>query len=156
VRLSECRFHGSYEAVYGGWAGNAFTALTGGISEKMKTLTTDDDDEPVVSADQLYRRLHNALASGAFVTATARLPTPRTGAQVYQRSCYSQLTLHARRHSTRRRVGRCELAVSGCQQLLISLYSHAPPISDVISYVIGHSQANWVASEHTTLCSLWL
>jgi len=70
-----CRFHGSYEAVYGGWAGNAFTALTGGISEKMKT-SSSDPDERLVSSDQLFRRLHNALtSSGAFVTATAVLPT---------------------------------------------------------------------------------
>jgi len=69
------RFHGSYEAVYGGWAGNAFTALTAGISEKMKTRSTDPD-ELVVSADQLFARLDNALASGAFVTATAVAPTP--------------------------------------------------------------------------------
>ena len=75
------RFHGSYEAVYGGWAGNAFTALTGGISEKMKTSSTDPD-EPVVSADQLFRRLHNALASGAFVTGTAVQPTTEVRAQV--------------------------------------------------------------------------
>ena len=68
------RFHGSYEAVYGGWAGNAFTALTGGISEKMKTSSVDPD-EPLVTADQLFRRLNNALASGAFITATAVLPT---------------------------------------------------------------------------------
>ena len=73
--------------MYGGWAGNAFTTLTGGISEKMKTFGgggpsqggaqgdgaareremktfSTDGDEPVVSSDQLYRRLHNALASG--------------------------------------------------------------------------------------------
>jgi len=68
------RFHGSYEAVYGGWSGNAFTTLTGGISEKMKTWSTDPD-EPTVSADKLFRRLNNALASGAFVTGTAELPT---------------------------------------------------------------------------------
>ena len=75
------RFHGSYEAVYGGWAGNAFTALTGGISEKMKTSSADPD-EPVVSADQLFRRLSNALASGAFVTATAVLPSTDVRSQI--------------------------------------------------------------------------
>jgi len=77
------RFHGSYEDVYGGWAGNAFTALTGGVSEKMKTWSTDPD-EPVISADQLFRRLHNALASGAFVAATAVLPTADVHTQISQ------------------------------------------------------------------------
>jgi len=77
------RFHGSYEAVYGGWAGNAFTAVTGGISEKMKTSSTDPD-EPLVSADKLFRRLHNALASGAFVTATAVLPTTDVRTKIVQ------------------------------------------------------------------------
>jgi len=99
------RFHGSYEAVYGGWAGNAFTALTGGISEKMRTYcssnsTSDGDDGPpsrpagrndeqsMVSAGQLYCRLSNALASGAFVTATA-LPPPQQQQQQQQQPVYA-------------------------------------------------------------------
>ena len=51
--MIDVRFHGSYEAVYGGWAGNAFTALTGGISEKMKTWS-DDCDDVVVTSDMTW------------------------------------------------------------------------------------------------------
>ena len=41
----------------------------------MKTRLADCD-ELIVSADQLFRRLHNALESGAFVSATAVPPPP--------------------------------------------------------------------------------
>jgi Calpain family cysteine protease len=64
-----CRFYGSYEAVYGGWAGNAFTALTGGVAEKVKTSTIDPD-YPVATPDELFTRVRNALSNGAIVSAT--------------------------------------------------------------------------------------
>lgn len=63
------RFFGSYEAVYGGWAGNAFTTLTGGVAEKVKTCT-NDPDYPVVSPQELFTRVHNALTCGSIVSAT--------------------------------------------------------------------------------------
>lgn len=68
-----CRFYGSYEAVYGGWAGNAFTTLTGGVAEKVKTSTVDPD-YPVVSAEELFTRVHNALSTGSIVSATVYAP----------------------------------------------------------------------------------
>jgi len=50
----------------------------------MKTSSTDPDDA-LVTAGQLFRRLRNALASGAFVTATAVQPTTRVRARQRRR-----------------------------------------------------------------------
>ena len=54
------RFHGGYQAVSGGVAGNAFETLTGGVQEQL----------PVTSfkyPETLFSRLNNALLSGSVV-----------------------------------------------------------------------------------------
>ena len=53
------RFHGGYTQIYGGWAGNSFIALTGGVAERV-----DMDD---IKPPQLFKRVKNALKSGSVI-----------------------------------------------------------------------------------------
>lgn len=53
------RFHGGYCKVYGGWPGNAFIALTGGVAEWVKTAETN--------AASIYARVRNALNTGSII-----------------------------------------------------------------------------------------
>ncbi|KAK7100680.1 calpain-9-like [Littorina saxatilis] len=52
--------HGSYDAVDGGFPGDAYIAMTGGVAE---TLDYDEDDR----AQKTFSRIRNALKSGALV-----------------------------------------------------------------------------------------
>lgn len=59
VHNRDFRFHGGYPKIYGGWAGNSFIALTGGVAERVEV---DDID-----SKQLFRRVKNALKSGSVI-----------------------------------------------------------------------------------------
>ena len=56
------RYHGSYRNAWGGWAGDAFIDLTGGIAETIKTAET--------SGKQLFSRIKSDLATGAVIACT--------------------------------------------------------------------------------------
>ncbi|ESP05624.1 hypothetical protein LOTGIDRAFT_102635 [Lottia gigantea] len=56
------RFHGSYDEVYGGQPGDAYLALTGGVSERI--VFEDHRIEPI----KLFHRIRNALRTGALVS----------------------------------------------------------------------------------------
>ncbi|XP_070210636.1 calpain-1 catalytic subunit-like isoform X2 [Littorina saxatilis] len=56
------RYHGSYNAVYGGQPGDAYLALTGGVAERIDF--EDSDDKP----RKIFSRIRNAVNSGAHVT----------------------------------------------------------------------------------------
>ena len=58
------RYHGSYNAVYGGQPGDAFLALTGGVAERIDFEESDEKPR------KLYSRIRNAINSGALVTCT--------------------------------------------------------------------------------------
>ncbi|KAK7100682.1 calpain-9-like isoform X2 [Littorina saxatilis] len=57
------RYHGSYKAVYGGQAGDAFIALTGGVAEMLNY------EEDAHKAQKTFHRIRNALNSGTFAAA---------------------------------------------------------------------------------------
>nr|KAG5689863.1 hypothetical protein BaRGS_002374 [Batillaria attramentaria] len=54
------KHHGSYNAVDGGKAVDAFSALTGGVSESV-------DHKDVTNPDDFYVRINNAIKSGSYV-----------------------------------------------------------------------------------------
>ncbi|KAJ8314394.1 hypothetical protein KUTeg_008955 [Tegillarca granosa] len=58
------RLHGSYAAVTGGLAADAYIALTGGVAEQI------DFDKMQISAAELFRRIDIASKSGALMTCT--------------------------------------------------------------------------------------
>ena len=53
------RFHGGYPKIYGGWAGDAFITLTGGVAERVEMDN--------VSPPELFSRIKNALKSGSVI-----------------------------------------------------------------------------------------
>ncbi len=65
--ISPCfpRFHGGYRPVFGGWAGDAYVALTGGVSERVDLARVD--------CDELYSRVSHALQGGAVIAASAKV-----------------------------------------------------------------------------------
>ncbi|XP_041366750.1 calpain-1 catalytic subunit-like [Gigantopelta aegis] len=58
------RLHGSYNAIYGGQASDAYLAMTGGVAERV------DFDEQRPEPVHLYNRVRNALQTGALVSCT--------------------------------------------------------------------------------------
>ncbi|KAK7504436.1 hypothetical protein BaRGS_00004302, partial [Batillaria attramentaria] len=58
--------HGSYNAVEGGTAVDAFPALTGGVSESV-------DHKDVTNRDEFYVRINNAVMSGCYVISSVPL-----------------------------------------------------------------------------------
>lgn len=64
------RFHGSYNAVYGGQSGDAYICLTGGVSESI------DLKELHSKPTELFRRVKNALKSGSLVSCSVPVREP--------------------------------------------------------------------------------
>ncbi|KAL4222080.1 peptidase C2 [Mactra antiquata] len=67
------RFHGNYNAVYGGQSGDAFLAMTGGVSEYIDfddALEADADSSRMSKALELHKRLKNACRHGESMLAT--------------------------------------------------------------------------------------
>lgn len=53
------RFNGGYLQVTGGWAGDAFATMTGGVAERVESKD--------ITAPALFARMKNALNSGAVI-----------------------------------------------------------------------------------------
>lgn len=67
------RFHGNYNAVYGGQSGDAFLALTGGCSEYIdfdEALEADAASSAAVKARAVHERLKNACLHGECMLTT--------------------------------------------------------------------------------------
>ncbi len=69
------RFHGGYRSVVGGWAGDAFISLTGGVAERVDVEDTTRGD--------LYKRVNNALKCGSVIACS--VPVSHTRAWAHGR-----------------------------------------------------------------------
>ncbi|ELU15008.1 hypothetical protein CAPTEDRAFT_53459, partial [Capitella teleta] len=59
IEKAFARFNGGYPQVYGGWAGDAFATMTGGVAERVESKD--------ITAPALFARMKNALNSGAVI-----------------------------------------------------------------------------------------
>ncbi|KAL3831485.1 hypothetical protein ACJMK2_023226 [Sinanodonta woodiana] len=70
VEKAFARFHGNYNAIYGGQPGDAYLALTGGVSEYIdfdKELEADSQGSKK-KALAMFQRVQNALRTGALLS----------------------------------------------------------------------------------------
>ena len=63
------RLHGSYEAIEGGQTMDALVDLTGGLAERYELKGADPS---------MYRHLHRAHKSGAFIVCSRKVSFYRT------------------------------------------------------------------------------
>lgn len=63
------KFHGGYKSVVGGWAGDAFISLTGGVAERVEI-----DD---ITRSALFKRVNNALKCGSVIACS--VPVEKDG-----------------------------------------------------------------------------
>ena len=73
------RFMGSYNAAHGGWTGDAFVALTGGLAERL--------EDGAESKQGFFKRIRNALDCGSIVACTVDVRSGFYTPQLKTKSC---------------------------------------------------------------------